>query len=145
MNKRIMISGILLTGAGLLAGCAESGMSGTNLATSSVAPAQAMAAKVDPACVALSAKIETLRKDGVAERVEKAAAGKAKTVSVKRDSLVKMTELDKANAEFQGKCSTIAPKPAQTAAVAPAAAAPAPPVAAAVPAPVPAAAAAAKK
>ncbi len=121
---------LFVLGTGLLAGCASDNtiLGGSAVTTSSVAPAAsvavapgAMMPKVDPACVALTAQIDTLRKDGVTERIEKVSAGKTKTVSVKRASLVKMTELDKANAEFQAKCSTLTPKPAQSAAVAPAA------------------------
>lgn len=118
---------LIVLGAGLMAGCASEGniLGGSTVTTSSVAPAAttaplAMAPKVDPACVALTAQIDTLRKDGVTERIEKVSAGKTKTVSVKRASLVKMTELDKANAEFQAKCSTLTPKPAQSAAITPA-------------------------
>lgn len=101
-------------GTVVLAACAGDQGSLFGGETASVAPPPAP--KVDPACVALTSKIEGLRKEGVAERVEKAAAGKGTTVNVKRDSLAKMTELDKANAEFQAKCSTITPKQ-QTAAV----------------------------
>jgi hypothetical protein len=121
---------LIVLGTGLLAGCAgnSSILGGSTVTTSSVAPAvaavvapAAMTPKVDPACVALTAQIDTLRKDGVTERIEKVSAGKTKTVNVKRVSLAKMTELDKANAEFQAKCSTLTPKSAQSAAIAPAA------------------------
>jgi hypothetical protein len=67
--------------------------------------------KIDPACASLQAKIDTLRRDGVTERVEKASVGKTPNVSVKRASLAQMAELDKANAEFQAKCSTLGPRP----------------------------------
>jgi hypothetical protein len=100
-----------------LAACAD-GSTGL-LSTASLgttAPVAAAAPQPDPACVALTARIDTLRKDGVVERVEKASSGKSKTVSVKRDSLAKMTELDKANAEFQAKCAL----PLTTASVRPA-------------------------
>ena len=94
--------------AALLAGCSsDSGFLGSSLTTSSVDPAKTAAAapKTDPACVALTAKIDALRKDGVTERVEKASAGKTTTVAVKRESLAKMTELDKTNFEYQTRCS----------------------------------------
>jgi len=92
--------------ATLLAGCSsDGGMLGSSLTTASVDGVKAATAKPDPACVALTAKIDALRKDGVTERVEKAAEGKSTTVSVKRESLAKMTELDKANADYQAKCS----------------------------------------
>lgn len=103
-----------------LAACADGStglLSTASLGTSTPAVAAAAAPQPDPACVALTARIDTLRKDGVVERVEKASSGKSKTVSVKRDSLAKMTELDKANAEFQAKCAL----PLTTASVRPAA------------------------
>lgn len=91
-----------------LAGCSsDGGLLGSSLTTSSVDSAKVApaVAKVDPACLALTAKIDGLRKDGVTERAEKAAVGKTSTVSVKRDSLAKLSELDKANFEYQTKCS----------------------------------------
>ena len=94
--------------AALVAGCSsDGGMLGSSLTTSSVDPAKAAAvvAKPDPACIALTAKIDALRKDGVTERVEKASTGKTTNVSVKRESLAKMSELDKANSDYQTKCS----------------------------------------
>lgn len=92
-------------GAIVVAGCAD-GNTGL-LSTSSIgAPATATAAsKVDPACVALTARIDALRKEGFVERVEKASVGKSASVTIKRESLAKMTELDRANAEFQAKCA----------------------------------------
>jgi hypothetical protein len=90
-------------------------------------PVAAAAPQPDAACVALTARIDALRRDGVVERVEKASAGKGKTVNVKRESLAKITELDKANAEFQAKCAL----PLTTASVRPAPAAAAPTVQAA--------------
>lgn len=94
--------------AALLAGCSsDSGILGSSLTTSSVDAAKtaAVVQKTDPACVALTAKIDALRKDGVTDRVEKASTGKTSTVSVKRESLAKITELDKANFEYQTRCS----------------------------------------
>ena len=99
-----------------LSGCAsQSGILQTGAITTPGATGQtaAMQPKVDPACVTLSAQIDNLRKEGVTERIEKVSAGKSKTVSVKRESLAKMTELAKADAEFQAKCSTIRPQQAQ--------------------------------
>lgn len=103
----------------LAAGCAgDNGI----LTTSSVGAAPAVtkvaAPRVDPACVALTARIDALRKEGFVERVEKASAGKSASVTVKRESLAKMAELDKANAEFQSRCATLTP-PGASAAVAP--------------------------
>ena len=76
--------------------------------------------KTDPACALLAGKIAELRKDGVVERTEQAAQGKGTTVSVKRESLGKLTELNKANVEFQGKCSTYKPAPNNVAQTTPA-------------------------
>jgi hypothetical protein len=115
--------------AGLMGACANDGsMIGSSLTTSSVDPSQpakTSAAKVDPACNLLSARIDALRKEGVVERAEKVSSGTSSTVSVKRASLAKLAELDKANAEFQSKCSTV-PLPPATQAMAPAAATSAP-------------------
>jgi hypothetical protein len=79
---------------------------------------------VDPACTTLASRIDALRKDGVVDRVEAAAKGKGSTVKVKRDSLAQIAELEKANLEFQAKCSTVpraaaASPPAKAAAAAP--------------------------
>jgi hypothetical protein len=99
-----------------VAGCAD-GSTGL-LSTASVGSTTAAAApKADPACVPLNSRINALRLEGVAQNVEKASEGKAKSVSIKRESLVKMTELDKANAEFQAKCAL--PLPASAAATPP--------------------------
>lgn len=83
--------------------------------------------RANPACAPLAAKISELRKEGAVERVAQASHGKGESVNVKRASLAKVTELDRANAEFQTKCSTVVIAPgATTVAVAtPAAAAPA--------------------
>jgi len=127
------VAGLAAAGiaAGLLGACANNGsLLGTSLTTSSVdqtAPAKtAAAAKIDPACVQLTAKIDALRKEGFVERVEKASVGKTSTVQMKRASLAKMAELDKANAEFQSRCSTLPTlAPQNQAQQAPAGAAPA--------------------
>lgn len=112
MIRRLIVPAALFVATGL-AGCASDG-SGL-LSTASLGEQQA-AAKPDPACTALSAQIETVRKEGAVERLEKAAAGKTATVQVKRDSLAKQAELNKLNTEFQAKCSTVKPTTAQAAA-----------------------------
>jgi hypothetical protein len=121
MIHRSAIYALAGLGAALVSGCAD-GSTGL-LSTAAINPTPsttAATAKVDPACIALTARIDALRKEGFVERVEKASAGKSASVTVKRESLAKMTELDKANAEFQAKCAA----PATTAGVAaPAAAA----------------------
>ena len=107
----------ILAGA-LGAGCANDG----NLSTAGISPEKAamqQAAKVDPACVSLAGQIDSLRKEGAVERLEKASEGKGASVQVKRASLVKQAELNKANADFQMKCGPKIPA-AQSAQTAPA-------------------------
>ena len=123
--RTIRTVSLLAFAAALVGGCASN--SSSPLSTASVmpdkmAPSQ-MAAKVDPACVSLSNQIDTLRGEGTVERLEKAAAGKTASVQVKRASLAKQAELNKANADFQAKCGPQIPK-AQTAQLGPAAAEP---------------------
>ncbi len=111
-----LLTALAVTGG--LCACSSdgSGLLGSSLTTSSVASnpvtAQApAAARIDPACASLQARIDALRKEGVTERVEKASVGKTANVSIKRASLAQMAELDNANAEFQAKCSTLGPRP----------------------------------
>ena len=112
-----------IVSASMLAGCAADG---TLLQTGSItddtsATAVAAKPKVDPACVALVAKIDSLRQEGTPSRLEKVASGKTPTASVKREALARMSELDKANAEFQAKCSAMGTMAAAAPAAAPAA------------------------
>jgi hypothetical protein len=120
-SKSLILAGC---SALLLAGCSSDGglFDTDSLTTQSIStnPSTAMATKADPACYTIAQRIETLRREGVTERLEKASAGKSSTVSVKRTSLAQAAELDRANAEFQAKCSAFGPRPAQ-AQVAPAA------------------------
>lgn len=118
MSNRFVLPFIVTLGAALLGGCAsETGFLQTGALATAAPGATAQPAmaqpKIDPSCVTLASQIDTLRKDGVAERIEKASIGKKSTVVVKRESLAKITELAKADAEFQAKCSTLSPKPAQ--------------------------------
>lgn len=97
--------------AAMMAGCAADSV---GLTTSAIdgksAPSTTATAKVDPACVTLLSQIDQLRKDGVVDRAQQVAnKGKTSTVNVKRESLSKLTELDRINAEYQAKCSTISP------------------------------------
>lgn len=112
MTLRPLTSLAALALAAALAGCA-----GTDnpLTTASVQPAAetTAATKVDPACVTLTSQIDQLRKEGVADKIEKAAAKKYKMTPA---DLAKANELNRANAEFQTRCSTITPRPAQQAA-----------------------------
>jgi hypothetical protein len=100
---------VALTAAtAVLAGCADSNSlfgNSANLTTSSVAQATA-APKQDPVCVALSNQIDGLRKEGVAEKIEKASQKKYKMTTAE---LVKADQLIKANTDFQGKCSAYKP------------------------------------
>jgi|LNFM01.1.fsa_nt_gb hypothetical protein len=94
---------------GLGAALSVSACAGDAFGPSPNQPTASIAAKpaVDPACTALAARIDGLRKDGVVQRAEAASKGKGATVNVKRASLSQLTELEKANAEFQAKCSTV--------------------------------------
>ena len=124
LRMRPVMLSVTLAMAALLAGCASdnTGMFGGSALTTSAIDDKP---KVDPACVALSAKIDSLRQDGVSDRAAQAGAtGKSTTVSVKRASLTQLAELDRTNAEFQSKCSTLGPRPMPAAAAAPAPAAP---------------------
>src|SRR5262245_15073215 len=99
----------LLLASITLAGCAGEGTDGL-FTTGSLSGAQASAAsaKADPACVTLAASIDGLRKEGIAEKLEKAAAKKYKMTAT---DLRKADQLTKANADFQQRCSTIPSKP----------------------------------
>ena len=122
LRFKTSIAAAVLAGA-LGAGCANDG----NLSTAGISPEKAamqQAAKVDPACVSLTSQIDTLRKEGAVDGLEKAAEGKGASVKVKRTSLAKQAELNKANADFQMKCGPKIPA-AQTAQTAPATPAPA--------------------
>jgi len=158
MATRHISATLLALGAALaLSACANDGL----LSGSGATAALPEKPKVDASCAPLAARIDELRREGVAERVEQAAAGKGTTVSVKRDSLAKIAELNKANADYQQRCSTYSPAPGaakaatvtspatpaatKTAAVAPKAKKAAAPEAAAVPPPVSDAATEAKK
>jgi hypothetical protein len=99
---------LLLAGA-TLAGCAGDGSD--NMFTTGALGTQQTAApepKVDPVCVTLVSRIEALRKEGVADKIEKASVKKYKMTQA---DLTKADQLTKANAEFQLRCSTIMPKP----------------------------------
>lgn len=111
-----------LAGALFLGACASSdgllGLSDTSTTTAALPEKP----KANPACAPLAAKIAELRKEGSVERIAQVAHGKGDSVAVKRASLAKVTELDRANAEFQAKCATvvIAPTATTVAAAAPA-------------------------
>ena len=58
--------------------------------------------RIDPVCATLSSQIELLHQEGIAAKVEKAAAKKHRMTAA---DLNKAAQLNKANAEFQSKCS----------------------------------------
>lgn len=89
----------LLLGALLLGACSADGtFLGSPITTGSIQSAQ----NIDPACVKLTAEINGLMEEGVAEKVEKAAASKYR---LKKADLAKADRLNKANAEFQDRCA----------------------------------------
>ena len=93
----------------MAAGCANDGtLSGLNTSSIDQPGASTQTAKSDPACLTLTAQIEALNRDGAADKVSKAAAKKYK---LKSEDLAKADELNKANAEFQTKCSPYPPRP----------------------------------
>src|SRR5205823_6123754 len=109
-----------------LAGCAgdgSDGFLGTSFTTGALGTQADAEAKVDPACVSLASRIETLRKEGIADKIEKAALKKYKMTQA---DLTKADQLTKANADFQFRCSTIMPRSASTSPPPPPSAAPAP-------------------
>lgn len=129
MLVRSLVISALAAGSALLAGCSDTssmfGNNSANLTTASVAPVAA-APKADPACTALTAQIDSLRKEGVPEKIEKASLKKYKMTTA---DLAKADQLNKSNTDFQTKCTTY--KPSVASAAVPAAAAPAAPAKAA--------------
>jgi hypothetical protein len=102
--------------AAFFAGCAQDGSLMTNsLNTSAIDQQKAAqeAAKSDPACLTLASQIEALTKDGIPDKVSRAAIKKYK---MKTADLAKADELNKANAEFQTRCSSYPPSPTLAAA-----------------------------
>src|SRR5262245_35947822 len=100
----------LVIGALVLAGCAEGG---DNIFTTGSLSGQPTAeTKADPACVTLAARIDALRKEGIPDKIEKAASRRYKMTQA---DLGKADQLTKANAEFQGRCSTVPPSKTTTA------------------------------
>jgi hypothetical protein len=100
----------LVLGGIVLAGCAEGG--DNIFTTGSLSGQPAAEAKADPACLTLASRIEALRKEGIPDKIEKAAARRYKMT---QSDLGKADQLTKTNAEFQGRCSTVGSRPAATA------------------------------
>lgn len=96
----------LALGGLVLAGCAGEG-SENFFTTGSLAGQQTAEPKVDPVCVTLVSRIEALRREGIGDKIEKAAAKRYKMTQA---DLGKADQLTKANAEFQVRCSTVTPK-----------------------------------
>jgi hypothetical protein len=105
----------LVLGALVLAGCAEGG---DNIFTTGSLVQPTADTKADPACVTLAARIEALRKEGIADKIEKAAARRYKMT---RADLGKADQLTKASGELQARCSTVPPRSTTTADAPPAA------------------------
>lgn len=121
---RAWTAAAIVAAGGMIGGCASDGnFIPGGLTTSSVEPPAVTAtaqSKVDAHCVALMSKIDQLRKEGTPGRIEKISTGKGATATVKREALARITELDKANAEFQSRCSTMSPAQQAAAQTAPA-------------------------
>jgi hypothetical protein len=110
INTHASLMALALASA-LLAGCAGGGID--NVFTTGAIGNQSQAVKtaepkIDPACVSLAAQIDGLRRDGIAEKIEKASLKKYKMT---QGDLVKADQLIKANAEFQMRCTSFTPKP----------------------------------
>jgi hypothetical protein len=132
MFKTLRAPAIIVAGAAFLAGCADNstmlGGSGTNLTTASITEPP----RTDPACASLVSQIDTLKKEGVADKVAQASVKKYKMTTA---DLTKADQLNRSNTEFQAKCSTVKGQPsAQTASIAPAPVAVAPVATASAPA-----------
>jgi hypothetical protein len=106
--KRASSQALVLAGV-MLAGCAMEGNDGI-FTTGSLTGGQASAEKADPVCITLASRIETLRKEGIQDKIEKAAAKRYKMTQA---DLGKADQLTKANAEFQVRCSTVKPTVAE--------------------------------
>ncbi|MFA5900068.1 MAG: hypothetical protein WC829_13265 [Hyphomicrobium sp.] len=104
----------------LLAGCADGSLNSA-FNTGSIDPqkqaANEQAEKSKQAlCNTLVSQIDALNTEGVSDKVSKAAAKKYK---LKSTDLNKADELNKANTEFQAKCSSYPPRVATTAPIEP--------------------------
>lgn len=113
MLVRTLLVSSCFAAAALVSGCADTSSlfgNSANLTTSSVTPVSAP--KADPACTALTAQIDSLRKEGIAEKIEKASLKKYKMTTAE---LVKADQLNKSNADFQTKCTSYKPSMASAA------------------------------
>lgn len=104
----------------LLAGCADGSLNSA-FNTGSIDPQkQAAAEQADKSkqalCNTLMSQIDALNQEGVSDKVSKAASKKYK---LKPTDITKADELNKANTEFQGKCTSYPPRVAATAPIEP--------------------------
>lgn len=107
MSKTLRAPLPVLVGALLLVGCSSDGsLLGTPITTGSIQGQPA----IDPACVSLTAEIDGLMKEGIVEKVEKAAASKYRLTKA---DLINANRLNKANAEFQSRCALNPTKPGE--------------------------------
>jgi hypothetical protein len=97
----LVLAGLLVGGC---TGEATDGIFTGSLANGDAQKTAAAEPKVDPACIPLVARIDTLRREGIADKIEKAAA---KRYRMTHADLTKADQLTKANAEFQLRCSTM--------------------------------------
>jgi hypothetical protein len=97
--------GFVVIATAMMCGCANGGF---DLSTASITPQQT-AAKADPVCTSLASQINSLKADGSIDRLQQAADGKTTKVSVKRASLQKQAELNKAYEQFQTRCGPAIP------------------------------------
>lgn len=90
----------------MLGGCANDGSStfGSSMFGATTTASIPEKPRTDPACFSLTSQIDALKKEGIAEKVEKAAAKKYKMTAA---DLNKAAQLNRSNAEFQAKCSTL--------------------------------------
>jgi len=106
-SKALVLAGLMLAGC---AGDSNDGIFTTGTLGTSQTAAAPPEARVDPACVTLASRIDGLRKEGVGDKIEKAATKKYKMTQA---DLGKADQLTKANAEFQLRCSTVTPSSVQ--------------------------------
>lgn len=104
----------------LLAGCADGSLSSA-FNTGSIDPQKQAAAdqaekSKQALCNTLVSQIDALNQEGISDKVAKAAAKKYK---LKPTDITKADELNKANTEFQTKCSSYPPHVAATAPIEP--------------------------
>jgi hypothetical protein len=108
-STRAAAKAVVLAGL-LLAGCSGEGtdgiFTGSLASNNNVQNTAAPEPKVDPACVSLVNRIDMLRREGIGDKIEKAAA---KRYRMTQADLAKADQLTKANADFQMRCSTITP------------------------------------